>query len=58
MDSYSIMLTYHYAMDYPLETYLEIILMVLQGIVIRLVYHSKFLTQYMLIRNNNIAVDR
>ncbi|KAK3766933.1 hypothetical protein RRG08_040452 [Elysia crispata] len=35
--AYSIMLTYHYAMDYPLETYLEIILMVLQDCVLTIV---------------------
>ncbi|GFS24452.1 PQ-loop repeat-containing protein 3-like [Elysia marginata] len=35
--AYSIMLTYHYAMEYPLETYLEIILMVLQDCLLTVV---------------------
>ncbi|RUS77667.1 hypothetical protein EGW08_014564 [Elysia chlorotica] len=32
--AYSIMLTYHFAKDYPLETYLEIVLMVLQDAIL------------------------
>lgn len=35
--AYSIMLTYHFAMEYPLETYVEIILMVAQDCLLLLV---------------------